>query len=509
MRHRLTLLALLVPLAAVLLAPEASAQKPPKLQRKWHEDTVNGFRFKPFDEWNQVPPKPGEEISLCTYNTDIIDHKEYVKYEGTIEVVKILPRGPETGGDDEEIDPSKLTKEELQRRMLEKYRSSSIPKTFAELVERRYGKDVAKELKGKKGKYGKVPSTEYEYEVNSRGGATYWHLAVVFQLTDFELGLIFTVPDLDDRPKKWKRTLQRCAKTFEVIEREVEEEEGAESASDFEKKKAALEKQYESMPEWRVETSKCNRYIILIHNEDPDFVREVRKRITAIRDVMEEEYPPLPGKPITAVSILRVCASRGEYSQYGGPPGSAGYWSSGHEELVIYDDKNINRNNTWGTLNHEAFHQYIFYRCGEIAPHSWFNEGTGDFYAGYKLKGSRFKVGKFDWRLGTVKEAMRVAKEGGKGGRAFVPLKDLVHYSQGEYYSNPQVCYSLGWAFVYFLKAGSRSSRFPDKWKRILPTYLEVITETKDQDKANEAAFEGFTDEDWEELQEAWVNYRW
>ena len=33
-------------------------------------------------------------------------------------------------------------------------------------------------------------------------------------------------------------------------------------------------------------------------------------------------------------------------------------------------------------LYHEAFHQYIYYAVGEVAPHDWFNEGHGDYFSG-------------------------------------------------------------------------------------------------------------------------------
>ncbi|MBL8896053.1 MAG: hypothetical protein JNM84_00415, partial [Planctomycetes bacterium] len=137
--------------------------------------------------------------------------------------------------------------------------------------------------------------------------------------------------------------------------------------------------------------------------------------------------------------------------------------------------------------------------------HSWFNEGTGDYYAGYKLKGTAYKVDKFDWRLGTVQESMKAAKEGGKA-PAFVPLKDLTSYSQREYYGNPDICYSLGWAFVYFLKEGSKGGRWKPEWSKILPTYLDTITQTKDPKAANEAAFKGI---DLDELEQAWIHFKW
>ena len=87
---------------------------------------------------------------------------------------------------------------------------------------------------------------------------------------------------------------------------------------------------------------------------------------------------------------MRVCGDRKEYHEYGGPGGSAGYWNSGSEELVFYDASRSKKidDDTVSVLYHEAFHQYIYYSVGNVAPHSWFNEGHGDYYAGADLKGA-------------------------------------------------------------------------------------------------------------------------
>src|SRR6185295_6401863 len=155
---------------------------------------------------------------------------------------------------------------------------------------------------------------------------------------------------------------------------------------------------------------------------------------------------------------------------YGGPPSSAGYWNSNAEELVLYVDKDNGIRGTWAVMNHEAFHQYIFYFYGNIAPHSWYNEGTGDFYAGLEYKNKRFTLKKFDWRVSTIKDGIQQDegilkdKEAFKdpNKRGIVPLKDFVRFSQAEYYNAGNNKYQLdghrnyaqGWSFIYFLRTG-------------------------------------------------------
>jgi len=59
-------------------------------------------------------------------------------------------------------------------------------------------------------------------------------------------------------------------------------------------------------------------------------------------------------------------------------------------------------------LYHEAFHQYIHYAVGDVAPHSWFNEGHGDYFAGHNYRGRKFKSDVFRWRTGIIANALPV-----------------------------------------------------------------------------------------------------
>src|SRR5262249_55766914 len=159
-------------------------------------------------------------------------------------------------------------------------------------------------------------------------------------------------------------------------------------------------------------------------------------------------YPP--DHPITAVSIVRVCGSRDEYLGYGGSQNSGGYWYFVARELVIFDQRP--HEETLPTINHEAFHQYIFYFYGKPDPHPWYNEGTGDFYAGAKLTKSN-RITSFGdppgsiRRLEFIKEAARLLSEGKtKADGAAPPPKELMHFHHLEYYGSlgydGETCYS-------------------------------------------------------------------
>ena len=175
---------------------------------------------------------------------------------------------------------------------------------------------------------------------------------------------------------------------------------------------------------------------------------------------------------------------------------------------MLYDDqKGGGRANTWAVLNHEAFHQYVFYFFGNLSPHSWFNEGTGDFFSGFQLEGSRFKLEPFNWRIGTVKENIDPKNPAGK----YAPLKELVRWSQAEYYGQNKYKlgggenYAQGWSFIYFLRTGKKKAKdWNPAWETILDTYLRTLVETDDLDKAVDKAFAGV---DWNELERVWKNY--
>ncbi|MFQ5845295.1 MAG: hypothetical protein ACE5JG_09950, partial [Planctomycetota bacterium] len=117
---------------------------------------------------------------------------------------------------------------------------------------------------------------------------------------------------------------------------------------------------------------------------------------------------------------------------------------------------------------HEAFHQYIHYAVGDVAPHSWFNEGHGDYFAGHNYRSHKFRAAPFRWRTGIIANAIAQ--------KTYVPLLDFLKYTQGEYYSNPGLCYAQGWSLVYFLREVER--RRIKKYKKywgVLDRYFEAI----------------------------------
>jgi hypothetical protein len=222
---------------------------------------------------------------------------------------------------------------------------------------------------------------------------------------------------------------------------------------------------------WQAEDTE--NFIVVYHTPDQPLVR----KIVADLEILHAEYERLfpPAAPINAVSTVRICRDRGEYMLYGGSASTAGYWNWSTEELVLFDATVKVKGNrpavdgTFIALYHEAFHQFIHYSTGELPPHSWFNEGTGDFFAGARVSAGKVtRIGPNPWRVRTIREAVA-------SGRA-VPWKDMLRFEQSDYYQPDIVslCYAQGWAMVYFLRTAKVVKARPS-WAAILPTYFDTL----------------------------------
>lgn len=272
---------------------------------------------------------------------------------------------------------------------------------------------------------------------------------------------------------------------------------------------------------WKAEDTE--HYIVIYDTPDQPLVRKIVRDLELLHGEYEKLFPPT--EKIDAVSTVRICKSREEYLSYGGPGYSSGYWNAAMQELVLYDAEKVDRHvrsdaDTFVTLYHEGFHQYIHYSCGEVPPHSWFGEGHGDFFSGAKVKdGKVWSIGVHPWRVAIAKLVVEMRKS--------IPWKKIVRFEQPEFYEQKQIaiCYAQSWSMIYFLRKSKVVEKKPE-WARILPTYFETLRTAysqgiealkaagKDHDekaveragveartKAVDAAFEGVN---YDEIQDAW-----
>ncbi|MFQ5504614.1 MAG: hypothetical protein ACE5F1_07450 [Planctomycetota bacterium] len=129
-------------------------------------------------------------------------------------------------------------------------------------------------------------------------------------------------------------------------------------------------------------------------------------------------------------------------------------------------------------MYHEAFPQYIHYAAGDLAPHSWFNEGHGGFFAGMSVRGSKASIKPFEWRVSFLKWHHSQKK-------GLIPLRSLVRLPQSEYYSNAGLKYSQGWALIYYLRYVTKQKywpEIPDRYFKHLRDNIAAFRKKKDKD---------------------------
>ena len=272
-------------------------------------------------------------------------------------------------------------------------------------------------------------------------------------------------------------------------------------------------------PGWKAEDT--DHYLVVYDTKDEPLIRLIKAELEAIRKEYLRLFPP--ATPIEAVSTVRVCKDREEYLQYGGPPGSGGYWHPTAEELVFYDYENVGRDRGTGKANsrivlyHEAFHQYVHYSTGELPPHPWFNEGYGDYFSGARISSLRVEgIGVNPWRIETIQKAIKSG--------SYLSWRNILHLDKRGYYDH-RVCYSQGWSMIYFLNESREAKKHP-LWSAILPTYFETLKtayaaeldvlpstfgEEERQEagaRAREAAYSAaFSDVDLDEIEKAWKEF--
>lgn len=393
--------------------------------------------------------------------------------------------------------------------------------TWQEQVDSRWRVERRTELDARDGS----AVTEYELSL-SVSGHRFRRWACAFDDGRRTVALMGTalLEDFEDQADIWRHMARKLELTEPRVEldKEVERYYARRAFSNVEYRKRVRAKLVRG---WKAEDT--DNYIVVYSTKDEPLIRLVKSELEALREAYVELFPPV--RPVEAVSTVRVCKDEAEYLKYGGPRGTGGYWNSRTEELVFYDYENVDgkagtgKADTRIALYHEAFHQYIHYAVGELPPHTWFNEGTGDYFSGALVKGG--KVKKIDvnpWRIDLVQYALTV------GGRYRpIPFAEILGYEKKEFYdpSRRSVCYAQAWSMVYFLRTAKEVRKRPE-WAGILDRYFESLKreyaselaalgespapEAKDEagKRAREKALEvAFADIDLQELEDVWKEY--
>ncbi|MEL6431886.1 MAG: hypothetical protein AAFR54_22150, partial [Planctomycetota bacterium] len=136
--------------------------------------------------------------------------------------------------------------------------------------------------------------------------------------------------------------------------------------------------------------------IILFHGpSNSPVLDQVARDLVSVRARFAADLPP--DREIDQLSVVRICRDRGEYLTYGGSPTTVGYFNPGSQELVLYDGRTDRSaameagHPTLRTLYHEACHQFLHHTASALSPHSWYDEGTAEFYAGSLIANGRVR----------------------------------------------------------------------------------------------------------------------
>ncbi len=537
-----------VGLVVAALAAVPAALQEPKPGSAWYEDAVDlGFKVKAPKDWGFTPGTPLDANLIGKYAPN---NGEGVGLGGDAAVfinvwlLRFDRRKPAEG----EKGTQRGGAKDIHAWMSDGIEKGSGWRSAKGYPKPLKGPDVQAEYYVFEGDSTEAISAYAGARTSAKSRPIQCYAAVYRLADDVDVALVGIGPG----EKKWRsyeKAFESLAKTFEAVA-VTSLAKGPTGPGPRDKKRAKLLDEMARTPGWQMHETE--NYFVVSNCTDMPFLEELQERIEAIRKVFMADYPPEKARLVAAAkdkpseategpvgdgkqagsadpsrtvslvnpleasrsSVVRVCANEEQYIQYGGRPGAPGYWNSAAEELVLFDDQaGGGRTDTWVVLNHEAFHQYIFYFYGNIAPHSWYNEGTGDFYSGYMYERKRFELTENPWRIRGIQEMLRqgVASEA-KRDFGYAPLQELVNWTQPQYYGGNKYglvgykVYAQGWSLIYFLRTGEKNKAkgWNPAWGSILDRYLQTLATTGDLKKSVDEAFAGV---DWAALDESWKSY--
>ncbi len=468
---------------ALALATLVVAAPAARADGKVHRDKANKFSFSYPDDWDPVPLEPGEKDAVAKFIEKKADAKGITPAEVTVYRLGTATKPVLTGdtpgdGPDEEPPSSPYRYERPRATDLIDMANEQLKFGFFGQIDRTKGKAITSR--------DDVPGMIHTFDARSDYQSQFMVLATwekPGEHVQYGMWLRATL----DRKKKLELLFKNCVSSFRWFDEKAKDVDSL-SQLDGVNISAAKRSEIERgiVAGWKVIVSPKKNYIVIyntVKERNNLLAKIIADNIEMIREqIYEKQFPPK--KKIEDVCIVRVCGGRAEYHAYGGPGGSAGYWSTGTEELVFYDASPARAvdDDTISVLYHEAFHQYIYYSTGRVSPHSWFNEGHGDYYAGAKLIGRKFVIKPFTWRMGTIKNALRMGPSPVEGDgfdrtkEGYTPLEPFTAFTQGQYYSYPGISYAQGWSFIYFLRElVPKNPKWNAKWGKILETYFNVL----------------------------------
>ena len=466
-----------------VLAAPAAAQK---VDSKYREFPALGFKFKPMKDWNDVPVESRQQARGIAAQMQA-ERGPYVKvgndrlrYDPTLYVIKVEPKqsvtetsggGEEGGGLRGRVDREEAKEPTAKDYVYDFFGSSLRKSEFDEVV------PEVEEVKIEKDYFAHREMIPTFMVASSTLDIVYdvW----MFQMSDFKLIFIWTYPQEEDIRKDYSKAVEKSMKSFsfeEVVEAEVT---WIDENSTYEQVLKFHENEVLQTPGWELIETPSKKFLIKTNSDKDRRVKDVIKRLEASRALFEEDFPP--DKPLTHVSVVRLCGTAEEFHKYGGTGGGvAGWFSPASTELVLFFDPDMGYDMTMSVMTHEGFHQYCHFLFHESEAHRWFDEGHGDYYGAFLMKGSSLKPNEdMKGGLARIPEIQEMLKNG-----TAKPVSEHIRYDHGQWQgqgpSNVS-CYAQSFSIIYMLRQGMRgkvpSKYWNDAWETILPNYIKYLSE--------------------------------
>jgi len=234
---------------------------------------------------------------------------------------------------------------------------------------------------------------------------------------------------------------------------------------------------------WYLETE---NFIIVANIENRKTIKELQGGLEKSRNVFTQIYPVKA--PLQAVSVVKAFETRQEYIAYVGKQyeWTGGLWVAAKKELTVspmnFGSERKQREAMVNVIQHEGFHQYIYFATGEQHTAVWFNEGNATFFEGidYKGKNSFIKDTKRLTRVAALLESADINR--------------LLSMSHREFYGiNKNQNYTLAYGLMFFLHKGSRimSKKYQNNYEKIPTKYYQAILKNRNAKQATKIAWQG------------------
>ncbi|MFK5955895.1 MAG: hypothetical protein QM477_05560 [Planctomycetota bacterium] len=473
---------LLFAFSLLFLAPEAHAQKS---SSKYREFPAYGFEFKPLKEFLDVPSDQGRKSAgvIGTLKAERgptvkTESNDRITFNPTCVVIKIDPQAATTDGSSKGGSlRGRVNTDQAGEKSVKEYVSMlagpALRRDEFKLVVPEESTLKAKGIVGKR-------ESLTTYVVYEQGGFDVIYDCYTFQLPDYKILFIWDYPADKKIAKKWGKAVEKSMKSFRVnmedrtvsTVRKVNAESSYEDLLEFHTHDVA------QTPGWRLLEVPSKQYLIKTNSDNKKNLNKVIKRLEASRRLFEKDFPP--STPITSISVVRICASLDDFQAYGQvSDGVAGFFSPRSEELVLYFGEGGTAS-TFGVMTHEAFHQYCHFLFNRSEAHRWFDEGHGDYYGAWKMKGKEL-VPEEDMKGGLARtpEIKKMLREG-----TIKPLKRHLRYNHKEWQSQGPSnvsCYAQSFSIIYFLREGTRGKVKKKYWKEeyadIIPNYIKNLND--------------------------------